>query len=46
MNAVVSEEEGMFIAMNPDTGVASQGTTVDSALSNLREAVQLYLEEA
>ena len=39
-------EEGGYIAYNPETGTTSQGETVEDALVNLREAVELYLEEA
>lgn len=38
-------EEGGFVAFNPETGSTTQGDTVDDAISNLREAVELYLEE-
>jgi len=38
-------EEGGFVAFNPETGSNSQGETVDDAIANLREAVELYLEE-
>lgn len=38
-------EEGGYVAFNPETGTASQGENVDEALANLREAVELYLEE-
>ncbi len=38
-------EEGGYIAFNPETGSNSQGETVDEAIANLREAVELYLEE-
>lgn len=37
--------EGGFVAYNPDTGTATQGETLEEALTNLREAVELYLEE-
>ena len=37
--------EGGFCALNPETGTVSQGETVESAVANLREAVELYLEE-
>ena len=43
--AIITEEDAIFVASNPDTGVASQGNTIDEALSNLREALELYLEE-
>jgi predicted RNase H-like HicB family nuclease len=38
-------EEGGYIAYNPETGTTTQGDTIDDALANLREAVELYLEE-
>jgi len=38
-------EEGGFVAYNPETGTTTQGDTVEQALANLREAVELYLEE-
>ena len=36
---------GGYSASNPETGTTSQGETVEEALANLREAVELYLEE-
>jgi len=38
-------EEGGFVAYNPETGTTTQGDSVEQALANLREAVELYLEE-
>lgn len=37
--------EGGFTALNPETGSATEGDTIEQALANLREAVELYLEE-
>ena len=37
--------EGGFCALNPETGTVSQGETAEMAVTNLREAVELYLEE-
>jgi predicted RNase H-like HicB family nuclease len=37
--------EGGFVALNPETGSTSQGETVEEAVTNLREATALYLEE-
>ena len=37
--------EGGFTALNPETGCTSQGESVEEAISNLREATELYLEE-
>jgi len=38
-------EEGGFIALNPETGTTTQGETLEEAVANLREAVELFLEE-
>ncbi len=38
-------EEGGFVAHNSETGTTSQGDTIEDALTNQREAVELYLEE-
>ena len=37
--------EGGFVAYNPETGTTTQGETVEESLANLREAVELHLEE-
>lgn len=37
--------EAGFVALNPETGSASQGESIPEALANLREATELYLEE-
>ena len=37
--------EGGFTATNPETGTTTQGETVEEALSNLRDATELYLAE-
>jgi predicted RNase H-like HicB family nuclease len=44
-NAIITEETGDYVALNPETGIASQGDTVNQALANLREALLLYFEE-
>ena len=38
-------EEGGFVAFNPETGTTTQGETIEDALANLREAVELFIEE-
>ncbi len=46
LSAVLSPaEEGGFVAFNPETGTTTQGETIEEALSNLREATELFLEE-
>ena len=36
--------EGGYTALNPETGTTSEGETIEQAIANLREAVELYLE--
>ncbi|MEI8230034.1 MAG: type II toxin-antitoxin system HicB family antitoxin [Candidatus Peregrinibacteria bacterium] len=43
--AVIHEEDGIFVADCPEIGTVSQGTSVEEALRNLKEATMLYLEE-
>jgi len=45
LTAAVHQEEDWYIARCLELDVASQGESVDEALSNLREAVEAYLEE-
>ena len=47
LNVSVKEEpEGGFSVVCTDLDVASQGETMDEALKNIKEAVDLYLESA
>jgi predicted RNase H-like HicB family nuclease len=43
--AIIHEEEGIFVANCPEIGSVSQGLSVEEALSNLKEATELFLEE-
>ena len=44
--AVVWKETEGYVSKCPELGVASCGDSFDEAISNLREAVELYLENA
>jgi predicted RNase H-like HicB family nuclease len=44
--AIVEREGDGFVALCPEFDVASQGTTIEQATANLREAVDLFLETA
>jgi predicted RNase H-like HicB family nuclease len=46
LTAVISKEGNDYVALNPDLDIASQGPTPESALTNLREAVDLFFETA
>lgn len=41
----LSDKSIMFSVRCPSLGVASQGRSVEEAMKNIREAVELYLEE-
>ncbi|HEX8447714.1 MAG TPA: type II toxin-antitoxin system HicB family antitoxin [Sphingomonas sp.] len=45
VTAILTRAEDGFVAYNPETGTTTQGDTLEAALSNLHEAVVLYLEE-
>ncbi len=45
VRALVWREEDMYVAKEVVTGVTSQGRTLEEAIGNLREALELYLEE-
>ena len=45
-DAVVSREEHLFVARCLQVEVTSQGASEEEALSNLREALELYFEDA
>jgi predicted RNase H-like HicB family nuclease len=45
LQVVVWKEEDMFIVKEIFTGVTTQGKTIEEALENIKEAVELYLEE-
>lgn len=38
-------DEGGYVALNPETGTTTQGESVEEALANLREAVELFLAD-
>lgn len=44
-SAVITKGEIAYVAYCPELGVVSQGKTEEKAIENLREAVQLYLED-
>jgi predicted RNase H-like HicB family nuclease len=43
--AVIRKGDKQYVALCPELDVVSQGRTVEEALKNLREAVELYIEE-
>ncbi len=45
IQCVIYQEGNQFVAHCLNTGVASQGDSYDEAIKNIKEAVELYLED-
>jgi predicted RNase H-like HicB family nuclease len=45
LTAIIKKGEKQYVALCPEIDVVSQGFTVEEALSNLKEAVELWIEE-
>lgn len=44
-NVIIQKEEDWYVAKCIDNSVASQGKTVEEALKNLKEAIELYYQD-
>lgn len=44
-NVIIQKEEKWYVAKCLDNNVASQGKTIEEAMSNLKEALELYLQD-
>jgi predicted RNase H-like HicB family nuclease len=44
LTAVLEKEGNGYVSLCPELDVASQGSSVEEALANLKEAVELFLE--
>lgn len=44
ITSVITQEDDWYVARCPELSVTSQGLDIESARTNLREAVELYLE--
>jgi predicted RNase H-like HicB family nuclease len=43
--AILHREGDLFVAECPEVGTVSQGSSLDEAVANLKEATELFLEE-
>jgi predicted RNase H-like HicB family nuclease len=43
--AVLYKEGDLYVAECPEVSTVSQGSSLDEAIANLREATELFLEE-
>jgi len=46
LTALVEKEDDGYVSLCPELDVASQGQTIEEAMANLKEAVELFLESA
>ncbi len=46
VTAIIWQEDNVYVSKCPELEVASAGDTPQEALENLKEAVELYLENA
>ena len=44
-NVIIQKEENWYVAKCIDNNVASQGKTIEEAIKNLKEAIELYYED-
>ena len=42
--AIIERDGDVYVALCPELDIASQGTTIEDAKANLKEAVELFLE--
>lgn len=45
LTAILHREDDLYVAECPEVGTASQGSTIEEAIQNLKEATEIYLEE-
>ena len=44
-NVIIQKEDNWYVAKCIDNSVASQGKTIEEAMTNLKEALELYLQD-
>jgi len=45
-NVLVTKEDDWCVASSIETSVTSQGKTIEDAIANLKEALELYFEDS
>ena len=45
LNVIIWREDDWYVITEVFTGVTTQGKTIEEAIDNIKEAVELYLEE-
>ena len=46
LTAIIEKEGDGYVALCPELDVASQGTTINEARNNIKEALELFFETA
>lgn len=46
LTAIIEREDDGYVALCPELDIASQGSTIEQASDNLREALELFFESA
>lgn len=46
LTAIIEREGDGYVSLCPEYDIASQGSTIEEARANLREALELFLETA
>lgn len=44
-NVIIQKEEKWYVAKCIDNNIASQGKTIEEAMKNLKEALELYMQD-
>ncbi|MBS3174410.1 type II toxin-antitoxin system HicB family antitoxin [Candidatus Woesearchaeota archaeon] len=44
LTAIIKKGEKQYVALCPEIDVVSQGITIEEAIKNLKEAIELHLE--
>ena len=44
-NVIIQKEENWYVAKCLDNNIASQGKTIEDAMRNLKEALELYMQD-
>jgi predicted RNase H-like HicB family nuclease len=44
-SAIIQKEGKWYVSWCPELDIASQGKTIEEAIENLKEAIELYLED-
>ena len=46
LTAIIEREDSGYVSLCPELDIASQGDTIEQALANLKEALELFFETA